>query len=106
MNSLLEEAIVVFVVMKNLFLLLYIHKNSILSFVYALQFCHIRLSNVKARHFTREASFLGKHYYVTFLFLYVICKLVVLHGYRLCACHQSFLACSHAMKKTFALLLM
>jgi uncharacterized MAPEG superfamily protein len=38
MNSLLEVVIVVFIVMKILFLLLYIHKNSILSFVYALQF--------------------------------------------------------------------
>jgi hypothetical protein len=55
MNSLLEVAIVVFFVMKNLLLLLYIHKNSILSYVYALKFFHMRLSNVKARHFAKEA---------------------------------------------------
>jgi len=36
MNSFLEATIIIFVVMKNLLLLLYIHKNSILSFVYAL----------------------------------------------------------------------
>jgi hypothetical protein len=68
MNSLLETIVVVFVVMKNLILLLYIHKNSILSFVYALQFCHTKLSNVKASHFVKGASFIGKHYYVTLFF--------------------------------------
>jgi len=105
MNFLLEAIVVIFVVMKNLLLLLYIHKNSIMSFVYALQFCHKRLSNVKVGHFVRGVSLLGKHYYVTLLFLYVICKLVVLRGCRLCVCHQSFLASSHVMQETFTLLL-